>query len=325
MQTGLIDEQLIENARESCRGWRVKGKSAAALIQALCDLSAAHPEKAAVGFSPADLYEHIANPAQLQGMADKNLAKEIGAYHKDFEAKQEALVAHAIQHGLSWRVGIEKKIGGGAGNRSLYRLIQVPLERPTPQVGEADLPSGGIRYICEDSLPARGWTAALARGIDIQGWRRGAYITAGILTVVVPLLLLYFAFVMSLFAPATRGLLNALVAVVVIAVVIYQEIFPIFQVVNARILQAPLLVAVLQEDALLEWRCPPKHATKSLRLVRYSGKCTLCGGRVSVARRRLHSAPADLVGRCEDAPNAHVFSFDHIARSGEPLRSRPWP
>lgn len=67
---------------------------------------------------------------------------------------------------------------------------------------------------------------------------------------------------------------------------------------------------------------PPKHRAKSLRLVRYNGVCPLCGGRVSVAKRRMHSSSSDLVGRCEDAPNAHVYAFDHINRSGQPLTPR---
>ena len=322
MKTGLVDDQLIEIAKESAAGWRRNSK-AGSLIRALCDLSAAHPERADLGFNPAELYERIASPAQRQGMADKNFGKEIGACFKDLEAKREALVEHAAHHGLDWHAGVDKKVGGGAGNPSLYRLIRVPIERSNPAPIEPALPEGHIRYLCEDSLPARGWTAALARGIDIQGWRRVVYISVGILTVVTPLVLLYIVFVMSLFAPATRDLLNAMVASIVIAAVIYQEVFPIFSVVNSRILQAPFLVLLLQDDALLEWRCPPKHPSKSLRLVRYSGSCPICDGRVNVARRQPLWAPADLVGRCEDAPNAHVFSFDHITRSGGPLRPKP--
>ncbi|MFZ4701857.1 MAG: hypothetical protein ACOYMG_17565 [Candidatus Methylumidiphilus sp.] len=96
---------------------------------------------------------------------------------------------------------------------------------------------------------------------------------------------------------------------------------PLFRVWDWKIVVAPewIQVDATQSDRLLEWQSPPRYAKKMIKAVRYSGECPICKGKViacSGGREFFHR----IIGRCEDAPVEHVFSFDHITKTGRPLR-----
>lgn len=74
-----------------------------------------------------------------------------------------------------------------------------------------------------------------------------------------------------------------------------------------------------EEDRLLERRAPPRYPEKSIKAVRYVAACPLCGGRVSATKGRLEFF-GRIVGRCEEAPVEHAYSFDHVTRNGRLLR-----
>jgi len=54
--------------------------------------------------------------------------------------------------------------------------------------------------------------------------------------------------------------------------------------------------------------------------VRYAATCPVCNARVQVESggREFHGR---LVGRCQESPDEHVFSFDRVTRAGKSLRS----
>lgn len=54
-------------------------------------------------------------------------------------------------------------------------------------------------------------------------------------------------------------------------------------------------------------------------VVRHWGTCPVCSAEVDLADGG-GAFPARLVGRCQDAPNEHVFSFDPVRLIGYPLR-----
>lgn len=91
---------------------------------------------------------------------------------------------------------------------------------------------------------------------------------------------------------------------------------------------APLLwmFSAHQGNSVLELRRDPAgHASPQIHLVRYAADCPLCNQRqgrsaIGVEAGRLEFLGRRLVGRCRHAPNAHVFSFDHITRKGKLLR-----
>ena len=99
---------------------------------------------------------------------------------------------------------------------------------------------------------------------------------------------------------------------------------PLFRVRDWKIVVAPEWIQVdfTQSDRLLEWQSPPLSAEKMIKAVRYSGPCPICKGKegkviaCSGGREFFHR----IIGRCEEAPVEHVFSFDHITKTGRPLR-----
>ena len=94
-------------------------------------------------------------------------------------------------------------------------------------------------------------------------------------------------------------------------------VYPFYRLVEDKIIPAP---------AWLELTVPLGHVLvlrlegeeRVLRMVRYTAKCPICGGNVSIEPgRRAHRGR--LVGECARNPVEHVFSFDFITRLGRLL------
>ena len=91
-----------------------------------------------------------------------------------------------------------------------------------------------------------------------------------------------------------------------------------------RVTIAPMLLQPWSgDDYLLELRKEDGAKRNTMYLVRYAADCPLCGEHggdaIHVASGRWEFF-GRLVGRCDRAPNAHVFSFDHISQKGRFLR-----
>lgn len=91
-----------------------------------------------------------------------------------------------------------------------------------------------------------------------------------------------------------------------------------------RVAVAPMLIQPWSgDDYLLELRKQDGAERNTMYLVRYAADCPICGEhgkdaiRVASGRWEFFGR---LVGRCDRAPNAHVFSFDHISQKGRFLR-----
>jgi len=91
---------------------------------------------------------------------------------------------------------------------------------------------------------------------------------------------------------------------------------------DKRIIMAPDIVIGFREYGvqleLTRIDSTPGAASR-LGLVRYAATCPICGAKVQVESggREFHGR---LVGRCQESPDEHVFSFDRITRSGINLR-----
>ena len=97
---------------------------------------------------------------------------------------------------------------------------------------------------------------------------------------------------------------------------------PFVDLVNNRIALAPWWMQKATsgyDDRLVELRRMDDVSANVIYLTRYAGKCPLCDGNVWITSGR-REFPGRLVGRCGRAPNEHVFSFDHVLRTGKPLR-----
>lgn len=91
---------------------------------------------------------------------------------------------------------------------------------------------------------------------------------------------------------------------------------------DKRIIMAPdILIGFREFGVQLELTrldTAPGSASR-LGLVRYAATCPICNARVQVESggREFHR---QLVGRCQESPDEHVYSFDRVTRSGTRLR-----
>ena len=325
-QTGMPLSQAADLFEEAHTRWKDRDQVHYALLRALCTLTRQDPAQAETGFTALEI--HGAMQAHRKGWQAHADANDISAaVRKCFKKLQTALAGKAehlseLARDQGWAAmpNISRTEGGGAGNLPRYRLTTKPLDAaPTVQAfrpGAAASPDV-VHYICEDSREQTGllkWFAV----IKMTGWRRGLFLTICITAILLGLLAVFTAVVLGFMAPMSLQTARALISLLLIVGAIYLSVGTLLQVVFVRILSAPFLLQGGDEDRLLEWRCPPRHPYKSLHLVRYSGKCPKCGGTVRI-HRKWWFLPAHLIGRCEDAPLVHVFTFDHVLRVGHPV------
>lgn len=75
----------------------------------------------------------------------------------------------------------------------------------------------------------------------------------------------------------------------------------------------------VEEERLLELRMPPRFETKNIKAVSYSAVCPICEGKIFAKSGGLEFW-GRIIGRCNDSPIEHIFSFDHVTRRGVYLR-----
>lgn len=158
----------------------------------------------------------------------------------------------------------------------------------------------------------------LSKELKNRSWRGvlfllGFVFGGALLTVSVPLLLLF-----SLVYGSPVVELKQVVAFVVVAAIywfVWRQVYePFFRLIDSRVVQAPAWVSGLMEDPC-ELEMYRQADGQWTRLVRFSGECTLCGGRVELkSGAPEHHYP--LVGRCINSPHAHVYSFDRMLLNG---------
>lgn len=100
----------------------------------------------------------------------------------------------------------------------------------------------------------------------------------------------------------------------------YWHFRDIFRLFDDRILIAPDWMLDIKEfGATVEINRSKNHAEDSTILVqRYTSICPICGWMIKLDRGEP-DFPRRIVGRCEEHPREHVFSFDRMSKRGELL------
>ncbi len=163
------------------------------------------------------------------------------------------------------------------------------------------------------------------RGFYLGGW--GGRVFAGAFVILVMataawslLLLVVISAASTVVAFLKLGLIGAMTLWIVYMIFGWQ-----FRLIDDRVALAPWFLQSWwqRDDYLLELRKAEGAARNTMYLIRYVANCPICGAQghdtVRVEPGRLEFF-GRLVGRCDRAPNAHVFSFDHISKRGRFLR-----
>jgi hypothetical protein len=92
-------------------------------------------------------------------------------------------------------------------------------------------------------------------------------------------------------------------------------VLPLARLVDDRVIPAPeVLVGWTEGPCQLEMA--KEGGKKYIRLVRFSGVCPVCAGRIEL-RYGAGDAARRLFGACNEAPQEHVYEFDRVTRIGQ--------
>lgn len=331
--TGLNLVQVFNLLGEISSRWKEAGRLDGLLFRALCRLSARNREQAEQGFTSLDIATAIgemrnrqwSSPDDKETMSD-DVRRQWKRLLELWDSKQEGVSQYLQQQGWQVVPRLIKVEGGGAGNPSRYRITLLAGdadERPVRlgAVQPAGAPAEEVQYICEDIKDASLVARVFAKGYDLHGWRRVIYVASLLL----PLLFAFFLLmllVISIGFGASLGKRELTFALTTAALffVVMRTIGPLLALPDRRIVCAPWWMQSVEDDRLLEIRLPPRYDRRSVKATRYTSTCPVCGSTL-VAKSGRFEFYGRIVGRCEEAPAEHVFSFDHVTRVGKVLRS----
>ena len=331
-ETGFDPVQGFAFLESIALNWREHNRLDVLVFRALAQLSMRNPMQASSGFSSFDIAQMVGEirGTDWSSQDDKDKASDdVRKYWarllETWVTKEEGIHQGLLDHGFARVPVLDKTKGGGTGRVSLYRIDWIEPDA-APPVPAAALPVSGsdakaLRYVCEDISDA-GWLARVfARGYPLYGWRRWSMVAC----VAVPLLATLGSFIVALLGViqwnrlGTPVVLQSAAAFLIALAATWIVVGPILQVVARRIVVAPWWMQDDEDSRLLEHRSSPRYSDTSIKAVRYTSSCPICGGHV-VAKSGGFEFWGRVVGRCKHAPVEHVFSFDHVTRSGKPLR-----
>ncbi len=263
---------------------------------------------------------------------DESIRKRVNGYLKKLEEKlpshSEMLNEIATENKLTHIPGYSFSLGrgGGSGNSSKHSLIPVEVTLEQSESGDEIKVQGNmVKYRLEtiENLPP--WARWL-NNLELSGWRLMT-MTISILVIMAMMLLLLLMFLGSLSSLNNYALgIQTFITFVCIELLLYWLIRPYFLCGSKRIFPAPILMlpanivnGQIESVATDEIRKSTGRKVRKLRLVSYAGTCSICNSRIE-----LESGGKEyfnrLIGRCLEAPDEHVFSFDRVSKIGFPLR-----
>lgn len=313
--------QAIDRLEDHAESWGDQQQRRFWVLQSLIALSREQPDKATTGFAAHDLWDRVNKahkwmPLQRDPQAvAKCVRNEIGKLRVANLEHEPSLSKACIAHGLDCWPVIEAVVGGGTANPTRYRIETRPISEMTRLViaKRAEPAQGEVQYEIDVSVRLGFYLRWLQKGLRLQGATRALYLGVGA-TLLVSILALAGIAGLSLVFSRQPG--PAVFVFVAYTWLIYTELLPPYRVITNRIQKAPTLIQGGDDRLLLEWRGKPRYPASELHVVRYLGVCSLCAGTVNVDKRRWWGVAEDLVGRCENAPRQHVFTFDHELKIG---------
>lgn len=264
----------------------------------------------------------------LQGNPNQEPSAWLSSIWKDIEGRHypeiEARVIDLCrQAGLRVYPVLEKDNGKPA----FYRLGTKALPPSECEVIEDDdvLPPNAIRYKPDLSL-GLSWLGKLFfnqglkwtpfKRYSFLSWQLLLLISVAVFDVLLWLILWYRR------EPLTGQDLMAIVMAIGLPWGAYWHFSGIFRLFEDRIMIAPdWMLAWKELGATVEInRSKDADAPSTIHVHRYSANCPICGWMVKLDRGEP-DFPRRIVGRCEENPREHVFSFDRSSKRGMSLQS----
>lgn len=265
------------------------------------------------------------NPNQEPSQWLSPIWKEIETRH--YPEIEPTLIELSRQAGLNVYPALQKL----SGKPALYRLATkaLPVGSQVTSTSDADLSPGMILYKRDLSLRLS-WLGAIlfSRGLSWTPFRRYSFLTWQLLFLVSFVafdLLLWLILWHSKDPLSGRELVVAAMAIGV-PIGAYWHFRDIFRLFDDRIMIAPeWMLAWKDFGATIEFnRSWNPDESSTILVQRYTATCPICGWMVKLDQGEP-DFPRRIVGRCEENPREHVFSFDRSSRNGARLHSGDRP
>ncbi|WP_018149721.1 hypothetical protein [Leeia oryzae] len=246
---------------------------------------------------------------------------------KDFENQHaEGMLKRARGQGRKWYCLPRKQTSpGGQGHTSKFYFECFEVnQQDAEETAGSPRTKDEIDYILDTQVVPAWWARKLfTTSYKLAGWRKWLFLGYFFLNLIIIALALISAYVSSMYLSHNAlEIIKWLLPTSAIAFLGWQTIKPIIQLADWRIIMAPITLFALKEDhAQLELATLSDHhssAKREIRLVRYSAQCPKCTGKI-LLRDGGKQFPNRLVGRCEESPSEHVYSFDRILQIGKNL------
>ena len=304
------------------------------LLRSVASLTIEHAEPEVnfrdIRYTPKDLLEKVKQIGCLRKLPrEEDLSDWVAKHWKNLEHELEERKVHlgefSSQRNEMFIPWIDKEeSSGGQGNPSYYFLITKPLnEIEKIESVTYEIPENGLHYVTESLSDIPIW-ARWINGFVFKGWQKYAFLLPAMLVALFGLFILYALLVLGIHDQiSTVSWLSQWLVAIGLVVWVYSS--PLYRVVSNRIVMAPEWMVPLKADSVqlelkrIDSNTETGHAIRALRLMVYSAKCPLCAGRVEVVGGGLEF-PFRLIGRCMESPMEHVYSFDHITKTGKSLR-----
>ena len=179
--------------------------------------------------------------------------------------------------------------------------------------------NGSVRidYVEEMEVYPIPWLRRPLR-LNVHGWRGLSLVLPPVVFMMVIVLASWALLQLWVSSLPVRSIGQSTLVVGLIVAELGWFAWPLYRLLEDRIIIAPafLQLAYAYEHVLLIRK---EHDLKTLRMVRFTGTCPLCGALVEISKGS-GAFRGRLVGKCADNPVEHLYSFDHVLRQGQWLR-----
>ncbi len=261
------------------------------------------------------------NPNQEPSAWLSSIWKDIESRH--YPEIEERVIDLCRQAGLPVYPVLEKDNGKPAFYRLGTKALP-PSESTVTEDGD-EPPPNTIRYKRDLSLELS-WLGKLFfnQGLKWTPFKRYSYLSWQLLFLISVAVLDFLLWVILWYRkePVTGQDLLLIAMAIGLPWGAYWHFSGIFRLFDDRIMIAPEWTLAWKElGATVEiTRSKDTDAPSTIHVHRYSAGCPICGWMVKLDRGEPNF-PRRIVGRCEEHPREHVFSFDRSSKRGELLQS----
>lgn len=239
---------------------------------------------------------------------------------------EEGIQKFAADQGLTIYPWIEKhESNGGAGNQALISLVALAIPSSSAQAAKK-FPEHDIDYIPAEKLKLSWWARWLFDKNQVaEGWRKWMLVWPNLVWfAIVALLSVFLLWAMSQSAAPLTTRDTIFLVYIGLLVWYARQIFDRFgRLVDDRIVLASDHMVGFKEFGICLELFKPEGSNvdtpKRARMIKYAGTCPVCAAQVLLDKGEP-DFPRRIVGRCQESPREHVFSFDRATRTGCRLR-----